>query len=234
MYNPDKMKKLIILHGWGQHAKIWDPFVSQIGDIIETQAWDLPGFGKEPLVSDEWGVPEYADWVVEKVDEEFAAGTEIILLGHSFGGRVSSWIASQNPDWLSGLILSGSPSIYRPSFGLKFRIRLYKFLKKILPSSVLKKIFKPKSLNTADSAGKGKIFRKVVPFDQTEVLEQIKVPALLIWGEKDEPVPLKIALEMNELIPNSKLEIIEGVGHQTGQEAQYLFYGIVKNFIQNL
>jgi pimeloyl-ACP methyl ester carboxylesterase len=124
MYNPDKMKKLIILHGWGQHAKIWDPFVSQIGDIIETQAWDLPGFGKEPLVSDEWGVPEYADWVVEKVDEEFAAGTEIILLGHSFGGRVSSWIASQNPDWLSGLILSGSPSIYRPSFGLKFRIRL--------------------------------------------------------------------------------------------------------------
>jgi pimeloyl-ACP methyl ester carboxylesterase len=73
-----------------------------------------------------------------------------------------------------------------------------------------------------------------VPFDQTEVLEQIKVPALLIWGEKDEPVPLKIALEMNELIPNSKLEIIEGVGHQTGQEAQYLFYGIVKNFIQNL
>jgi pimeloyl-ACP methyl ester carboxylesterase len=90
--------------------------------------FDLPGFGKEPLVQNDWGVPEYANWVKNRLNK--IEGKKI-LLGHSFGGRIATFIAGQNPEWLEGLILSGSPSIYRPTRKIKYKILLSKFIRKI-------------------------------------------------------------------------------------------------------
>lgn len=225
------MPKLIILHGWGQSKEIWQQFVNDI-DSQGAEAIDLPGFGKEPLVSQEWGVPEYAKWVSEKLQKDRHG--EIILLGHSFGGRIASYIASKNPAWLKGIILVGAPCIYRPSTKLKLRIRFYKLAKLLIPESLRSKLFYSKEMRDAKDNGLAQVFRKVVPFDQTEELKQIKIPTLILWGKNDEHVPLRIAKEMNQLIAGSKLEVIQNAGHQTIQDSPYLSYGIIKKFIQNL
>lgn len=223
------MKTLVILHGWGHNSQYWEVIKKMYERDFSVVFFDLPGFGKEPLVENDWGVPEYANWVKNRLNK--IEGKKV-LLGHSFGGRIATFIAGQNPDWLESLILSGSPSVYRPSFKVKFKILLSKMIRKL---GLKRKTISDKSeLATADKNGMGKIFRKVVPFDQTETLPKIKVPTLLVWGEYDEDVPLRIAREINFLIPNSRLEVIEKVGHNSWMENLYLFYGITKNFIKSI
>jgi pimeloyl-ACP methyl ester carboxylesterase len=223
------MKTVVILHGWGHNSQYWKAIINMYERDFRVIFFDLPGFGSEPLVEDDWGVQEYANWVEKKIKD---IPCKIVILGHSFGGRIATYIASKNPDYLEGLILSGAPSLYRPTKAVKLKI----FLSKVLKKAGFKSNFYNKSseLEEADSGGMAKVFRKVVPFDQTDLLPNIKVPALLIWGEYDSAVPLHIAKEMNELISNSRLEIIEKVGHNSWMENLYLFYGLTKNFIQNI
>lgn len=221
---------LIILHGWEHDSSYWEEFVRLIRDRnIAVIPIDLPGFGKEKLARDNWGIPEYANWVKKKIQKKKLKN--VVLLGHSFGGRIASLIASKNPVWLKGLILYGSPAIYRPSH----LIRLKKIAAQTVKATGINVNFgKSLELKTADHKGLGKIFRKTVNFDQTSLISQVAVSTLLLWGEEDKEVPLRIAREMKILIPNSKLVIISKTGHNAHLENPYLFYGKVNKFIQSL
>ena len=217
---------LVILHGWGQSSEFWQEFISRFEDT-KIIALDLPGFGKEPIISPNWGIPEYANWVKEKI--EAVNLKDVVLLGHSFGGRIASYVASVNPNWLNELILYGAPCIYRPSKKTKLKIKTYKFLKTL----GLKGKSNNQELTDADNKGLGKIFRKVVVFDQTEILKNIKVKTLLVWGENDIECPIEIGKEINNLIPSSQLIVLDNLGHNAHLENSNLFYGTIKNFIQN-
>ncbi len=223
--------KLVVLHGWGHDKTLWEDFARRFpsGDVL---LLDLPGFGAEPLVSDTWGIPEYAAWAKEKL----AALREgnIILLGHSFGGRVAGLIASERPVWLKALVLYAAPCLYRPKTSTRAKIVAAKVLKRLGMKNIAKGKYANEELKEADEAGLGKIFRKIVIFDETEALPKIAVPTLLIWGGKDVYPPLAIAQEMNTLISGSTLRIMEQSGHNAHLENPTLFYGIVKQFIQSL
>lgn len=211
---------LIILHGWGQSRDNWKEIEEKLKQKdITVVILDLPGFGSEPLISNEWGVPEYADWVKNKI--ESLQFKNVILLGHSFGGRIASFIASKNPKWLDKLILYGAPCIYRPSLTICFKILIAKILKKF----GLKGKYKNQELEDADKSGLGEIFRKVVPFDQSQELKKINTKTYLIWGERDNSVPVRIAIEMQSLIPNSELTILNNLGHNAHLENANLFAG---------
>ncbi|MFB5615321.1 MAG: alpha/beta fold hydrolase, partial [Candidatus Nitrosomaritimum yanchengensis] len=198
--------KIVLLHGWGHNKKIWGNIVSKLGKNVISL--DMPGFGDEPLVKDDWGVLEYANWVENKIKNY----KNVILIGHSFGGRVSAEIASKRPNYLKALILSGSPNIYRPTLTTKLKIYIYKIFKFFIPQNLRKAFY---SNDLKESGKLEKIFRKVVTYDQTKQLKKINIPTLLIWGEKDDEAPLRLAYEINELIKDSELKIIENAGHNT-------------------
>jgi pimeloyl-ACP methyl ester carboxylesterase len=223
-----KATTLVILHGWGQDQSSWKAFSETISSEMPTVVFEFPGFGRQQLLDDQWGVPEYANWTKEQL---IAIDGPIILLGHSFGGRVASYIASEKPEWLHGLILYGAPCLYRPSRTVKFKILRNKLFRK-MGISWLYNTTANKDLMVADQNKLGKIFRKVVPFDQTGLLPKISVSTLLVWGEHDTAVPLRIAKEMKNVITKSTLVVIERAGHNAHQEKPHLFYGIIKNFIK--
>ncbi|MBP9691563.1 alpha/beta hydrolase [Candidatus Woesebacteria bacterium] len=217
----------LILHGWRHSAQMWAPLVSQLG--THASAIDLPGFGSQKLVSDSWGVPEYADWVISQISDR----EDIILLGHSFGGRIAAEIASKQPAWLKAIILSGAPCLYNPSIKTQFEIKIAKIGKKLIPSSYQDR-FLSSDLLDARKAGLENIFRKVVGYDQTEQLKKISVPTLLVWGEHDTEATVDTAKRMQSLIKDSKLRVIEGSGHNAFLENPQLFYGYINDFITTL
>lgn len=225
------MKTVVILHGWGQSSKDWEVMKNMLENDFRVVHFDLPGFGIEPIVSHTWSIPEYSKWVEERVKKEINS-EKVTLLGHSFGGRISSHLASQDPHWLESLILYSSPSVYRPTIKTKLKILLAKLKNKIGLSWL--KFHQNKELEEADKTNLGKIYRNVVPFDQTEGLKKIKIKTLIITGEKDSAVPFKISKEIRRLIENSEFKVIERVGHNAHKENPYLFYGLVKQFIQNI
>lgn len=225
---------IIILHGWMQSKEALQGLEKQLAALPHVKsvtAIDLPGFGTEVKPDSDWGIPEYAAWVTEKI--ETGKKSNIVLVGHSFGGRIASYIASQRPSWLTALILSGTPALYRPSAKMKLKLKFFKRIKKLAPAKA-KQLFYSDELHTAEQAGMGAIFRNVVTFDQTDFIKNIQVPTFLIWGAEDDSVPVDQAREIHRLIPNSELVVIDKGSHNSFISHPYLFLGHVKKFIESL
>lgn len=223
------MAQIVILPGWMQTSLDWKQTIESLPQHKCTVI-DLPGFGITPLTSSDWGVPEYAEYVLSIILSK--KYTDVILIGHSFGGRIAAHLASQKPAWLKALVLYGAPCLYRPLAKTKFLIKLAKLAKKIGLKG--KGFIKNPELADADNKGMGTVFRKIVGFDQTSSLTSISIPTLLLWGKYDPEAPLRIGEEIHTLIPQNTLEVIDDAGHHLHLTHPYLFYAKITHFIENL
>jgi len=227
---------LVILHGWGHSSALWSP-LTQLFHDHEIMNLDLPGFGSEPLISHEWGVGEYSTWVEKKLQAPSSkfqissnpSNNKVILIGHSFGGRIAAHIASTQPDWLAGLVLIGAPCLYKPTHKARIIGRIAKVAKSLgLTQS-------PWSLNSelseADKKGLGQIYRKVVIHDQTLELSRISKPTLIIRGSLDTYPDAETTEEIHTLIADSTLETVAGVGHNIHLESPVLLHAIVNKWM---
>jgi len=85
---------VLALHGWARSHKDFDATLAPAdGATLDAVALDLPGFGarRSPEV---WGAAEYAAFVAGVLDEMAAP---VVVLGHSFGGKVAVALAVQRP-----------------------------------------------------------------------------------------------------------------------------------------
>lgn len=211
--------KLIILPGWGQNSSHWHRVVELIKKTtanIDVHVINLPGFGAEVLPESNWGIPEYTKWLRAYIEADLHIDLNntdrVIIMGHSFGGRIASYLAAERPEWLQGLLLFGAPCLRRKGIRLEIRIRLYKILKRLLPKEKLES-FKSDDLVEAEGSLTEQILYNVVEFDQGKTLPNITVPTLLLWGKNDKQVPISIGTEMATLIPNSGIYVVENGGH---------------------
>ncbi len=234
--------KLIILPGWEQCTLHWQGVVDKLQSDFEVEVIDMPGFGKEQLISQDWEVSDYADWVKCKIESnilyEVKKDQKLILLGHSFGGRVGHYLAcTYQPNWLKGLILYAAPVLYRPSLLVKIQNILTKVIDNIIPTKIIpqswKHLFYSDDLKNSLITGKEKIFRKVVGFDQTELLKYNKYPTVLLWGSEDRSVSVAIAKEIQQKTTNSTLVILPHEGHNIHLSNPNLFYGTLKQILTN-
>lgn len=222
--------RIIILHGWGHNAELWRGIAQKLERFGSAEVWDLPGFGNEPLVNAQWGIGEYADWVSEKIGE---TSDEIVLIGHSFGGRVASLLASRRLSYLRALILVGAPCIYRPSMMIQLKSAIASIVKPIVPASIRRMLI-TEDLRDAEDSGVGNVFRNAVTNDQTQLLPMISVPTLLLWGENDDAAPVSIAKEIQTLIPKSVLTVLPKIGHNVHIDNPMLTYGAIERFLEAL
>ncbi len=223
------MKTVIILHGWGHSKEMWTDFVDRLQGDVAVEAWDLPGFSSEPLLSPDWTIADYATWATNKIVDRGL--TDVVLLGHSFGGRISAYIAAENPSWLRAIILYGAPCVYRPSLIVRVKNTLAHAVGRLPIPAAWRERVRGSEDRRAGESGLAQVFRQAVQFDQAERLPRIAVPTLLLWGENDTEVPLRIAEEMQQLIPASTLDILPGAGHNAHLENPVLVYGKVKQFL---
>ena len=95
---------LLLLHGYGNDAHIWDDFAPEVAACYRTLALDQRGHGDSS-----WD-PERrydVDTMVRDVEAVTAAlGIErLVIVGHSLGGRVATLFAGRHPERMAGLVL---------------------------------------------------------------------------------------------------------------------------------
>jgi pimeloyl-ACP methyl ester carboxylesterase len=66
--------------------------------------------------------------------------------------------------------------------------------------------------------------------DQRDLLPQIAVPTLLIWGELDARSPLSVARQFEHAIPDTQLVVIPACGHVSNLEQPEQFNAAVREF----
>ncbi|MDJ0785618.1 MAG: alpha/beta hydrolase [Myxococcota bacterium] len=95
---------LVLIHGFGNDAHIWDDFAPTVAPYYRTLAIDLRGHGDSD--HDPERRYDYAAHVADLEAVTAALGIErMVLVGHSLGGRVSTLFAAAHPERLAGLVI---------------------------------------------------------------------------------------------------------------------------------
>jgi pimeloyl-ACP methyl ester carboxylesterase len=234
-----KGTQLVLLHGWGSNLQIFEDIQQYFQNDFCVISIDLPGFGKSDPPPEVWGVEEYTSFIEEFFESKNI--TRPILLGHSFGGRISILFSSRNP--VLKLILVDSAGI-KPGRSLDYYLKVYsyKLIRKTLPvligkgqaETVLEKY--RKKAGSSDYKNASGVMRQVlvkaVNEDLKSVMPLIKAPTLLFWGENDTATPVSDGKIMETLIPNAGLVVLKAAGHFSFVEKLNEFLIILNNFIQ--
>ena len=98
---------LMLVHGFGNDAHIWDDFAPVAAPHYRVLALDLRGHGDSAWALH--GEYEYAHYVADLDALTQNLGIErIILVGHSLGGRVAMLYAAAHPEQMAGLVIVDS------------------------------------------------------------------------------------------------------------------------------
>lgn len=208
-------KPLLVLHGWGSKAERWQ----KTAEILSQKGFkviipDLPGFGGSQVPHYIWGLGEYCSFINDLT--QHLKLDKFCLLGHSFGGALAAKYASRYPQKIEKLFLVGAACIREKTLKKNFILTissLFRFLKNNL---LIRRAFYKFIVKSDYPLSRGivkDIYLKVIKQDLTEELDKITIPTVIIWGEKDDIVPLKFGRLINNKIKDSKLIIISEGDH---------------------
>lgn len=234
VYDAGEGRPVVVLHGWGGRIESMAPLLKCLTHT-RVIAIDLPGFGRSPAPTEPWGTPQYADFV-----EGLLAGLGVEradFIGHSFGGKVSVYLAATRPGLVDKLVLAGSSGLRKPpSFKTRIKRMISKQARRVgalgAPGRRIRDaLYRKIASDDYKQAGELRaILVKVVNEDLTDMLPQVRSSTLLIWGSEDDAVPLSHARTFEELIPDAGLVVMEGAGHFAYLDESDRFCAIVRNF----
>jgi pimeloyl-ACP methyl ester carboxylesterase len=207
--------RVLALPGWGRTSSDFDATLGGLDAV----ALDLPGFGATPPPPEPWGAAEYAAAVAAVIDE---LHPPVVVLGHSFGGRVAVHLAAGRPDLVAGLVLTGAPLLRRPGAAPRrpsagYRVGRWLHRRGVLSEArmeVLRQRYGSADYRAASGVMRAVHVRAVNETYEAE-LAKVACPVELVWGDDDPDVPLAVAREVTRLLPSAHLEVVPGAGHHT-------------------
>ncbi|MBI3755048.1 MAG: alpha/beta fold hydrolase, partial [Deltaproteobacteria bacterium] len=228
---------LLFVHGWATDSSVWKYQVKEFSKDYEIVTIDLQGHCEKDI----WPEPSLKP-AVEKILQLTAHSsqrTDFIGIGWSLGGQALLETAVKNPDLFKSLVLIGTAPKFvadetfpygQPQGVAK---RMLKDIKKDFFKTM--KRFYPLNFTKEELAGSdaewflgyycekrcaafhhdsiAKSLGALLSFDIRKNLNGIKVPVLIIHGEKDNVCPVDTGKYLAENLPNARLEIFQSAGH---------------------
>ena len=236
--NQELKKAILILHGWGLNGKTYTKLMEFFRkEGFNVYAPDLPGFAAEPLKKT-MNLDDYVYFVHDFIMKHEIQ--KVILIGHSFGGRIAIKYTFKYPEDVSKLILTGAPVIRKKSL-----IKQIAYLAAVLGGKVFSvfpkkpKEFFRKTLYFAigewdyyKSGPLKQVFKNIIGEDLVCYIKKINIPTLLIWGRDDRLVPVSSVEKIKNYIPHAKVIIVPNTGHKLPYENAALFFEKVLPYIK--
>ncbi len=224
-----KGQAVVLLHGWGQNIQMMRPIGDNLMDK-DVIIIDLPGHGKSDEPKEIWLLDDFVE-MIHSLLEKLGISNPV-LIGHSFGGKISLMYASKYD--VKKLILFGSPfKAKKNPDSLKV-----KFLRKMKTLPGMKRLAEEmkKHMGSVDYRNASPIMRgilvKHVNTDITDLVKKIKCPTIIIWGTCDQAVPIEDAYELEKLIRDSAVIPYEGCTHYAYLERLGQTNSIINKFLE--
>jgi len=180
IFNLDKEKNIIFLHGWGSNKEIMEIFKDYLSDYKHIYI-DMPGFGKSK--TDEILTTDSYAKIIDKFLYKLNISKDVIV-GHSFGGKVATLL---NPKNL--ILLSSAGIVEQKPLKVKIKIKTFKLLK-YLGLSGFRKFFVADDAKQM-SENMYETFKNVVDEDFSEEFKKFSNRAIVFWGDEDKAVSVE-------------------------------------------
>ncbi len=245
---------ILLVHGTGAHKKWWDPIAPLINANCSVIAPDLPGMGESEHRS-EYSFEAFGEAIIAMLNHEKAMekNKQVYLIGHSLGGHLAGYIASEMPDFPAGLIMIDSP-IRPPTYdydkhqstGPLRRIKYY-------PDKI--SIIERFRLMPPQDCENGWYLRYIAEHSVFDVEEgwrwrfddklfatlrrlhnyefKFQCPALFIAGGKSLLLESKIMKYIREAFKDSMtVEVIENAAHHVPLDSPLELVSLINNYLQ--
>lgn len=211
--------RVLALHGWARSHRDFDAVVATDGQTpLPALALDLPGFGASQPPPEAWGAEAYAEAVASVLGE---MGSPVVVLGHSFGGRVALHLAVAHPEVVQALVLTAVPLLHplRRSDRVALAYRAVRRLHRLGIVSDDAMEAARQRFGSADYRAAQGVIRQVLVRVVNETyeaqLDAVRCPVHLVWGGADTVAPLEVAERAVVRLARGDLAVHPGVGHLT-------------------
>ena len=237
---------LVFLHYWGGSGRTWDQVIELLGGQ-DAVVYDQRGWGTAASVTGPYSLEAMAadvDTIVAREGLE-----QVVLVGHSMGGKVAQIVAGRQPAYLSGLVLVAPapprPPVYVTPEYQQQLARAYdtaesvRFsLNHVLAYAPLGEDLREQVLHDSlDSAPGARTTWPLheIAADVSRSARAITVPTLVLVGEHDQVEPPAVLEQL--LLPalsGAQLVILPGVGHLLPLEAPAGIAAQIRHFLPQI
>jgi len=236
---------LVFAHGAALDSRMWRPQLAALADEFTVVAWDEPGAGRSSDVPAGFSLADYANCLAALIDALDLGPAHVA--GLSWGGTVAQELYRRRPELVATLLLVDTYAGWKGSLPEEEVRARVEGVQQMLAAAdhafdpTLPGLFagdppadvvplmeamaadvRPESMRTA--------LRVMAEADQRDLLPQIAVPTLLIWGEHDARSPLTVAHRFLDAIPDATLVVLPGAGHMSNLEQPERFNDSVREF----
>jgi pimeloyl-ACP methyl ester carboxylesterase len=239
---------LVLLHGYvGDGPTTWRRQIEGLSDEFTVVAWDAPGAGRSSDPPESFGMAGYADCLAGFV-ERLGLGKPHVA-GLSFGGALALELYRRHSAIPMTLVLASAYAGWAGSLpaDVAAQRRQQALVLADLPpeefvGALLPTMFsRITSSESADAFGVSMLAFHPVGFramarasaeDLRDVLPHVRVPTLLVYGDKDIRAPLTVAENLHAALSGSTLVVLPDAGHLCNIEAPEEFNRAVRNFLR--
>ena len=224
---------VLLIHGFQSNKDIWIRMAKQLTKHYHVIAIDLPAHGDSTILMDKsYTVPEQAKRVIAVMDK-LQLTQPVHVMGHSMGGAIAFHLAHLAPNQVKSLALMNSAGVISPQPSeLYLRnqkgenpliVRNEEDYKKMLAFTMSDPPYIPSPIIatlTRIAIDREKVGEKIYQelnlkysLNPEDVLPQIKVPTLVLWGDQDKVINVSSTEVFKRLMPQAQVVIFKGVGH---------------------
>jgi pimeloyl-ACP methyl ester carboxylesterase len=221
---PADGQPIVLVHGLGGSAEEWRNLASWLVNAgFRVYLPDLPGFGRSEQPADfSYSVHDQAEVVVGFLDA--LRLKQVDLGGSSMGGWIAQLVAARHPERVRRLMLFDSVGLYeKPDWDTRLftpatTAELDQLMALLMPHPQKIPSFIARDIVRFSNQRAWIVQRAKATMltgqDATDnLLPQLRMPVLIVWGAEDRIAPLSQGARIHQLVPQSELAVFPGCGH---------------------
>ena len=236
---------VVLLHPVGLDGSFWGGLPAALRGARRVLCLDLAGHGASPRVMRPRPIEDYADDVARAIEEAGGGGAAVV--GLSFGGMVAQVLALRHPALVAALVPCGCggdfPESVRPILQERGLAAERDGMSAIVDATIERWFTEPfrrdaavarvrQRLLSDDVAGWSAGWHAIAGLAATPLLGSVRVPTLVIAGEKDVATPPAMAeATVARAIPGARFVVLPGAPHMMQIESAAAFTAAVSGFL---
>lgn len=236
---------MILIHGIFASKEIMNPLFDYYKKDYHVISYDVRGHGKSDK-PEKFDLDDYADDLKEIISEMNLE--KPIAVGLSMGSYIALRTAEKYPTILSKIILlgtrgrgeislmqkaaeenDGNDNIDLKEMGRLISRRVY--APDTTPEDVARFYEGNRSEVELTNDERKNIYASLSHYDMVSDADKVQIPVLILVGEHDGINPPEESIKVNEMLPTSQLEIVEGAGHIAFLERKNEVIELINSFI---
>ena len=221
---PPGAPAMLLMHSLGSSLRIWDAQAEQLSRGFRVVRFSLRGHGLTDVGAGPCTIEDFADDALGVLDALGIAAAHVG--GVSIGGMIAQAVAARAPGRVTSLILCDTAMALPPPETWKQRAATVRAEGlAAVADGVLARWTSPAFLATPAGRGLRNLLLRTHPegyaaaaealarADLTRSTPALRVPALVVVGERDPSTPVATAEALRDAIPGARLAVIPGAAH---------------------